>query len=132
MREIKFRGKDVETGEWRYGSLIIEGNTPYIMCGKLYFLDDNSGKFAGIYQVDPKTVGQYTEFKTKNGTEVYEYDIVKFRSEDVEGIGVIKYNPPQFKILAEFFLGGKAEILEVIGNVFDNPELIAGGKDEGD
>ena len=73
-REILFRGKSVETNEWVYGSYILEkyGNTPYIC----YF---EYGTFVNIKQVEviPETVGEFTGMTDKNGTKIFEGDIVR-------------------------------------------------------
>ena len=124
MREIKFRGKDIETDEWRYGSLIIERNRAYILCGKLYFLDDISGQFSGVYEIKPETVGQYTGLKDKNGKEIYEGDIVG----TPYNVGLV------FMRLGCWFVENQKELgyfpqyeIEVIGNIYENPELLEEG-----
>lgn len=73
-REILFRGKSVETNEWVYGAYILEkySNTPYIC----YF---EYSSFLNIKQVEviPETVGEFTGMTDKNGTKIFEGDIVR-------------------------------------------------------
>ena len=67
MREIKFRGKSVETGKWEYGNLVITDHN------RLYEMIDNERRYRGVIAFE--TVGQFTGLHDKNGKEIYEGDI---------------------------------------------------------
>lgn len=132
-REIKFRGKDIETGEWEYGSLFQAlGKYPAIAKpkptadGKLYYC---------LAAVNPDTVGQYTGLKDRNGKEIFEGDILV--QEIQTNIGLFKdYFEARWESAG--FIGiclnneskGFTDALEsctdyiVCGNIHDNPELL--------
>lgn len=129
MRIREFRGKDT-TNEWRYGG--IYGTVqPYI-------IHDLGGWGTEAFtQVDSKTVGQFTGAVDCEGKNIYEYDFVVF----VEGGKIPKIvlrsrNHPEFRLyscaLEGFNVGYSYELkfydsreaFKVVGNIFDNPELI--------
>lgn len=141
MREIKFRGKRLDNGEWIYGSLLVS----HFKDDKKerYFITQFSGNYTFEHKVDPATVGQYTGLKDKSGREIWEGDIFK---EDGSGIvrsvfrvpGGLAFedNPVSFgydhrapvypySSIAEMqSVSWLSQCCEVIGNIHDNPELL--------
>lgn len=133
MREIKYRGKDLETGEWVYGSLF-QSLEQYPAIAKPKPTAD--GKlFYCLTVVNPDTVGQYTGLKDRNGKEIYEGDILLH--EERYNLGLFKdYIKVEWKdagYIATVLNNeskGLVEPLEyctdypVCGNIHDNPELL--------
>ncbi len=128
MREILFRGKRIDNREWAEGYLYGMGEKRYI----LYELP-NSAPTIGI-EVDPETICQYTGLIDKNGKKIWENDILeghlddKF-PEDVTREKVIWYEngwktEEPGCVDKEYLDEFDAENFEVVGNVFDNPELL--------
>ena len=126
MRDIEFRGKRTDNGEWVYG---------YYYKAKYYRTDDELCDYITVphpneynvpsskYVVDPSTVGQYTGLADKNGTKIFEGDIVTMP----------RYGGGRHKS-AVYFKGGKFAVdgsnygfkdicpknMQVIGNIYDN------------
>ena len=128
MREIKFRGKRLDNGEWVYGSLVLSAKRVYII-----ELVDDTGTWAKsqrlLYaEVDPTTTGQHVGLGDKNDKEIYEGDIVRYHPEMNAGIGRVVYLGSGFYVTDEFngLLDDFAVMgIEVIGNIHDNPGMVA-------
>lgn len=131
MREILFRGKSLNNGEWVEGSLVHRTQYYGDPDDSWYIL--TSGEFDYDYydaeEVQDNTVGQYTGVADKNGKRIFEGDIVK-----TEGfcsiISVVEYYGGGFSPFAipENELSRYGWECEVIGNIHDNPEMIGGGE----
>ncbi len=127
-RIIKFRAKNIHTGEWLYGDYHREGNTHYITKPGQYLHE-----YAPIeFIVDGKTVGQFTGMLDKSGKEIYEGDIVRYY-DDIEDELVpaeVIYHTDSCSFCAQPKCADPVGLLahwqyEVIGNRFDNPSLIS-------
>lgn len=132
-REIKFRGKvkypekgytlfrNLKEGEWAYGDLHLNAPVPHIHTSHLE-----------TYPIDPETVGQYIGVNDKNGEEIYEGDFVRYHMHDRFAdeaeyqTGRVEFEGGRFCAKLDkswLYFGGDFEDYEVIGNVWDNPEL---------
>ena len=114
MREILFRGKDKNIGEWVTGNLYQNQDQCFIMA-------NNRNN-----EVIPETVGQYTGMTDKNGKKIFEGDIVRERGgESCQGYyeidNVLTVKIPDIFVNFEMSCGCEYKI---IGNIYDNPELV--------
>ena len=128
MREILFRSKRLDNGEWIIGRYALMHGYHYIMPKDDYSI---------WYEVNPNTICQYTGLTDKNGNKIWENDVVRstiiterkakvvygdFNCNCCHGVYGWTFEP----------IGGYSEIcdiretetIEVIGNIFDNPELM--------
>ena len=99
MREILFRGKRIDNGEWVYGCLLnnIYGASKPVFISDSSYTDDNRIANDDWEFVIPETVGQYTGLTDKNDKKIFEGDIVKVLDEfDHKVIYLIDYKDASF------------------------------------
>ena len=152
MREILFRGKRLDNGECVDGCLaaydLMCPNYPQDTSNAT---GDYYGQtpYVGFVEVDPETVGQFTGLTDKNGKRIFEGDIIKADNGKQSSVSVVKfgeYYPKMFYVMMDiyfpiaqhinangFFAEStkhedmilfKSPFFEIIGNVYDNPELL--------
>ena len=132
MREILFRGKRIDSGEWVCGSFCMDAREQFngLCCvdGFIRLYNKAEGKMQ-MHEVDRETVGQFTGLTDKNGKKIFEGDICKHRS-NYSGdfiISVVTYTDGCFLAMADNNSGfNLSKKLEIIGNIHDNPELLGG------
>ena len=121
MREMLFRGKRKDNGEWVQGDSLIHSmyKKGDVCIGVIEGLE--------IYGVNPETIGQYTGLTDKNGTKIFEGDILK----GMGGLHRVYFDTSLAcfewaKINGNWkeSFSGFADEYEVIGNINDNPELL--------
>ena len=128
MREILFRGKRIDNGEWVEGYFV---NLWLIHYQKHQpIITDNN---AVSYDVDLSTVGQYTGMKDKNGKKVFEGDIVRKTNEGRHPEIFVANIRTCFYTIEEVYYSPFEHFTEsceyeIIGNTHDNPELLKGAE----
>lgn len=139
MREILFRGKRADNGEWVEGDLLHYESGEMAICKGFSKYGYEATEIAGRYKVLPETVGQYTGLTDRNGKKIFEGDIVRLTDEynEIEWTAVVVFGNPngeynwgwQLRAIGEF--DGNKDILlwvdtedfraycEIIGNIHD-------------
>ena len=127
MREILFRGKRMDNGEWVEGNLFLpdKKETPTEICMGTNIVRIN-------FDINPETVGQYTGLEDKNGEKIFEGDVLELDGED--GFFEVEYDDDRamFVICGDyttFYFDNLWNEVEVIGNIYDHPELMGGAEE---
>lgn len=134
-REIKFRGKRLDNGEWVYGSLVEYADGSCVIFPKEALF--GQARASEGHAVDPETVGQFTNLPDRNGEEIYEGDIVEYIGiEDGKEYwcsGEVFFNDAYagFRIRDfQYMPIPLKSFTKVIGNIYENPELLTKTQDE--
>jgi uncharacterized phage protein (TIGR01671 family) len=134
-REIKFRGKKFCQDKWIYGSLITQG----VRGADGNFIDTGRGE---RYPIQQDTIGQFIGIKDSKGREIYDGDILEYynkitKKSHLSGLVIYNEHAAAFNVVNPkngLYLyikptdDGIDETLTIIGNIYDNPELLKGGE----
>ena len=149
-REILFHGKRVDNGQWVEGSLIGED----VIVGNIVDFEEDYFTTKFWYRVEPETVGQFTGLTDKYGTKIFEGDVLKFvggtcdffiksaygHRHEKGTIFTVKWFPSGYTLyesktkdplypncwsnIGNYDFWNNSRSFEVIGNIYDNPELL--------
>lgn len=132
MREIKFRGRSVDSDEWVYGNYLgkCDEDESYDCIESVTYID-GAPNFHVRYATFRETVGQYTGMNDASGKEIYEGDIAQWKEYDLHSgagrtyRGRVEFHNGSFRIgsFLLYNLVGKRGF-KIIGNIYENPELI--------
>jgi uncharacterized phage protein (TIGR01671 family) len=134
MREILFKAKRINNGEWVEGCLVIDHSRPDLF---EYRIQPVESGVLYAPPINPETLCQFTGLCDKNGNKIWENDIVTCQTKYGGDIGKIVFHNGKFCVLwnstYHYSRNGKCENYydintknSVKGNVFDNPELLQG------
>lgn len=125
MREIKFRGKSILTDKWFYGDLVHSADKK-----RTAILVNDKDSYDEC-EVVPETIGQFTSLYDCDGKEIFEGDILDFNGLTVE----VRFVRGAFALLVngnlddELYGDCRTDLFaKVIGNVYENPDIMKGGK----
>lgn len=130
MREILFKAKRIDNGEWVEGCLVIDHSRPNLF---EYRMQPVESGVLYAPPINPETICQFTGLCDKNGKKIWESDVVWLVYDGKEHIYQIVWDNSELDFKAtngEENYGSNFEYLlccdeiEVIGNIFDNPELL--------
>lgn len=119
-----FRGKRKDNGKWVFGDLI----------QSVYKIGDTCvgqfGNEVGIHEVDPETICQCTGLNDKNGKLIWENDVIRCNYETC----IVKWEKSEWRIKwideavwrrdLDYWVNESKREVNVVGNIFDNPELL--------
>lgn len=155
MREILFRGKRLDNGEWVEGAFLNDRDGAFYICpaaSDISYGDGGNRRRIGCwYKVDSSNVGQYTGLTDKNGKRIFEGDIIRTHyanTRNADFVEQVVFHNGRFSSLYKLRGPGNGKMwanlpdsvphlpldktpymewCEIIGNIYDNPELLDGG-----